>query len=98
MKTRSPYTALGVPAPECAEPGETIETRARETVDNDCEDLFVDMVLRAQPRLDSTGQTLYGKLGRPADLSAAAGGTTLTATVESYDEDNLVAESITVSL
>jgi len=93
MEARSLYMELAVPAPESAEPGETIETKARETVDNDCEALFLDVVVDAAHR-----PTLYGEIGRRADSTEMAGGTSMTAAIESYDEDGLAAESISACL
>lgn len=46
---RSLYTELATPAPESAEPGETIETKKRETIDNDLEVLFLDLTLESLP-------------------------------------------------
>jgi hypothetical protein len=42
MSSQSLYTALAVDAPACAPVGETITTKAKETIDNDVEMFFIE--------------------------------------------------------
>jgi hypothetical protein len=79
------YELLGEAAPSFAAAGQTLETRAKETVDNDAETLGVGVAFAADAY--AVRDLYLARAEADADTNAEPGQTRVTATKETVDND-----------
>jgi hypothetical protein len=91
------YELLAEDASGASRVGETITTRAKETVDNDIEAFAIEEFMRVADKDKGTAEpTLYGVLAELAPTGAPCGETIFTATTETVDRDQEGLETTTL--